>query len=84
MQEMPSPMGYIDVWGLSRANGFKSMAIEVKVSRSDLKTYSQRVRNTHPEAIANECYILCPAGLIQPEEVAESWGLLWYKEVDEV
>ncbi len=79
VQEMPSPMGYIDSWGMSRANNFNTMAIEVKISRSDFKTYSQRVRNDRPEAMANECYILCPAGLIQPEEVDEKWGLLWYE-----
>ena len=79
-EEMPTPMGIIDCWGMSRARGFETMAIEVKVSRADFRSNSQKLKEGHPEGIANECYILCPAGLIQPEEVHEDWGLLWYHE----
>jgi len=78
--EMPTPMGIIDVWGLSRQKDFNTMAIEVKVSRSDFRSNSQKFKNQVAHLIANECYILCPEGLIRPEEVNENWGLLWYGE----
>src|SRR3990167_2970228 len=80
--EMPTPVGIIDVWGLSRSCGFATMAIEVKVSKNDYSSRSQKYkeRNTNMGHIANSCYILCPAGLIQPEEVRANCGLLWYEE----
>lgn len=80
--EMPTPAGVIDVWGLSRARWFETMAIEVKISKNDFRSRSQKRKewDFNMERIANECYILCPTGLIQPEEVKNGWGLLWYKE----
>lgn len=78
--EMPTPVGIIDVWGLSRACDFATMAVEVKVSRNDFRSNSQKYKNQRPSHIANSCYILCPAELIKPEEVNEDWGLLWYQE----
>lgn len=78
--EMPTPNGIIDVWGLSRSNDFKTIAIEVKVSRNDFKSHSQKYKEYNSGLIANECYILCPEGLIKLDEVNPYWGLLWYKE----
>lgn len=68
----------IDVWGMSPSLNYECSAIEVKVSRNDFFSRSQKNKNLHPDSIANTCYILCPAGLIQPHEVFEKWGLLWY------
>lgn len=86
--EMPTPVGIIDCWGMSRASNYNTMAIEVKVSRSDFKNKRQGWKLRQVENIANECYLLCPFGLIQPEEVCgdwENWGLLWYRErTDEI
>jgi hypothetical protein len=80
--EMPTKVGIIDVWGLSRACDFATAAIEVKVSKNDYRSRSQKYKegNTDMGDIANSCYVLCPAGLIQPEEVRANWGLLWYEE----
>ncbi|HEX8267395.1 MAG TPA: hypothetical protein VF596_18490 [Pyrinomonadaceae bacterium] len=78
--------GIIDAWGI-RPNNCYSMGIEVKVSRSDwraakwkdYKTESERSQK-HPFGYTgtNELYYACPTGLIQPNEVSESVGLLWY------
>ena len=83
--EMPTPAGIIDVWGLSRVCDYATMAIEVKVSRNDFRSLSQKLKEQTINYkgtfhFANSCYILCPAELIKPEEVNENWGLLWYQE----
>ena len=78
--EMPCTVGIIDAWGMSRANKYETMAIEVKVSRGDHRSRSQKYKESYSGRIANQCYILCPAGLIQPEDVNQYWGLLWYVE----
>ncbi len=79
-QEMPTLGGIIDVWGISRALDYITCAIEVKVSKQDHRSRSQKDKEYNSGAIANTNYILCPAGLIQPEEVNPYWGLLWYEE----
>ena len=78
--EMPTLGGIIDAWGLSRSQNYETMAIEVKVSRSDFRSRSQRYKEYNSGAFANRCYILCPANLIKPEEVNPYWGLLWYED----
>lgn len=75
-EEVPMPRGICDVWGMSRSDEYKAMAIEVKVSRPDFRSSSQRGKEFWSD-LANYHYILCPAGLIQPEEVHPKWGLLW-------
>ena len=84
-KEIPTPAGIIDVWGLSRVLDFTTMAIEVKVSRNDFRSYSQKrkeqtINYRGTFHFANSCYILCPAELIKPEEIDENWGLLWYEK----
>ena len=79
-KEMPTLGGIIDAWGLSRSQNFEVMAIEVKVSKNDFRSRSQKDKECYSGAIANQCYVLCPANLIQPEEVNPYWGLLWYEE----
>ena len=78
--EMPTLGGIIDAWGLSRSQNYETMAIAVKVSRNDFRSRSQKYKEHNSGAIANRCYILCPANLIKPEEVNPYWGLLWYKK----
>lgn len=75
-EEVPMPCGICDVWGMSRSQNYQTMAIEVKVSRPDFRSPSQKYKEMH-NVLGNYQYILCPAGLIQPEEVHEKWGLLW-------
>ena len=75
----------IDIWGISPSLEYTCAAIEVKVSRSDFNSASQKRKNNCAETIANRCYILCPSGLIQINEVHEDWGLLWYnKKTDRI
>lgn len=78
--EMPTLGGIIDAWGLSRSLDYLTCAVEVKVSRQDHRSMSQKCKEYNSGAIANTNYILCPAGLIQPEEVNPNWGLLWYED----
>lgn len=75
-EEVPMPAGICDVWGMSRCDEYKTMAIEVKVSRPDFRSISQKQKETY-SVLGNYQYILCPAGLISPEEVHQNWGLLW-------
>lgn len=76
--EMPMPLGVCDVWGLSRSQNYETMLIEVKISKSDFHSRSQRYKENNSENLANRCYILSPTNLIKPEEVHEEWGLLWW------
>lgn len=75
-KEVPMPAGICDVWGMSRSQNYETMAIEVKVSRPDFRSLSQKSKEMY-SVLGNYQYILCPAGLIQPEEVHANWGLLW-------
>ena len=78
--------GIIDAWGI-RPKDVSSMGVEVKVSRSDWQAAkfkdrkAEEVRkNLYSWTGTNELYYACPSGLIQPHEVSESMGLLWYNE----
>ena len=80
-EEVPMHGGICDVWGMSRALNLRTLAIEVKVSRQDHRSQSQKDKEyatNNGKPMGNEQYILCQAGLISPAEVAENWGLLWY------
>lgn len=78
-EEVPMPHGICDAWGMSRSMNCQTMAIEVKVSRPDFRSPSQKGKERSSDfPMANQCLILCPAGLIHPEEVHPTWGLLWW------
>jgi len=77
--EMPTPVGIIDAWGISNVNNYETAAIEVKVSRNDYKSRSQKYKEFSAENIANYCYLLCPVGMINNNE-SLNWGILWYYE----
>lgn len=57
---------------------FDCMAIEVKVSRSDFRSRSQKYKEASDFPLGNFQYVLCPAGMIQPDECHAEWGLLWW------
>lgn len=77
--EMPTPVGIIDAWGISNVNRYDTAAIEVKTSRNDYHSKSQKYKEFSSENIANYCYLLCPEGLIKEKE-SPNWGILWYSE----
>jgi len=69
--------GIADVWGI-RYDYFYTKIIEVKVSRADFNADKFKRERTKHHPPAEEVYYLCPSGLIQPEEVGECYGLLWF------
>ena len=78
--EMPTSVGVIDVWGISNSNNFEAIAIEVKVSRGDYRSRSQKYKEFSAENIANYCYILCPEFMVGEVNDSPKWGILWYSE----
>ena len=80
--------GRYDVWGIKNDANLMTYGIECKVSVEDFKN------NRHKEARldtacqeegefdgwipANLNYILCPEGLITPEQIHRRYGLLWF------
>ena len=79
-REMPTNGGIIDVWGISNIRDYETAAIEVKVSRNDYRSRSQKYKEHSAEYIANYCYILCPEYLMGLEHESPNWGVLWYSE----
>src|SRR3990167_6730505 len=77
-EEVPMPAGVCDAWGMSRADYLETMAIEVKVSRTDFRSRSHIFKENLPYPMGNFQYVLCQADLIQPHEIHEKWGLLWW------
>jgi len=75
--EMPTPAGIVDVWGINNANNLETACIEVKVSRGDYRSRSQKYKEFNVDRLANYCYLLCPEGLIGKHE-SLGWGILWY------
>lgn len=82
--EMPSAVGVFDVWGISNSSEpkYETMAIEVKVSRNDYKSKSQKYKefSAHYGNVANYCYILCPEYMVGEYNDSPKWGILWYSE----
>ncbi len=80
--EMPTSVGIIDVWGIKNSSypDFETMAIEVKVSRADYHSRSQKYKEFSAENIANHCYILCPEYLVGSVNDSPKWGILWWNE----
>ena len=72
--------GNYDVWGIKR--DLITTGIEVKVSRQDFRNnkYNEAYIDNFDEEIipANFNYILCPEGLLQPEDMHPKFGLLWF------
>lgn len=82
--EVPMPVGICDAWGMKRgwssdiSEHCEAMAIEVKVSRTDFRSRSQKYKEFSSFPLGNYQYVLCPAGLIVPLECHPEWGLLWW------
>lgn len=73
-----------DVFGMRRSGNTRgdtrSLIIECKISRSDFLLDSKKNFRRHPELGYGQFrYYFCPQGLLQPEEMPEGWGLLWYR-----
>jgi hypothetical protein len=69
----------LDFWAMNcfPSKGFLTVAAEIKVSRGDFfkeLADPKKVQKTRDAAM--ESYYVCPAGLIQPGEVPEGFGLL--------
>ena len=52
---------------------------EIKVSKQDFK---QDIKWTMYSEFCSSLSIVCPEGLIQPEEIKSPFGLVWIKEKD--
>ena len=77
--------GIVDAWGI-RPRDLYTMGVEVKVSRSDWLAAKHKDARTEQVNLngykgwtsMNEVYYACPSGLIMPDEVSHSVGLLWF------
>ena len=69
--------GIADAWGIN-FQSFYTKIIEIKVSRADFNSDKMKRYRTLSHPPAEEVYYLCPSGLIQPKEVGEAYGLLWF------
>jgi len=77
--------GIVDAWGI-RPRDLYTIGIEVKVSRADWLAAKYKDRKTEEVrrhqyrgwTSMNEVYYACPSGMIFPNEVSESVGLLWF------
>jgi len=78
--EMPTPVGIIDVWGIKNHLTHETVAIEVKVSRNDFRSRSQKYKERLAYHIANYCYILCPEYLVGEVHDCPEWGIIWHNE----
>ena len=79
--------GRYDVWGIKNDENLMTYGIEVKISRQDFRNNKYKEKkldmacdreeyeNWTP---ANLNYILCPAGLLMPEDIHRRYGLLWF------
>lgn len=55
-----------------------SILVECKASRADFLADKKKVFRQHPWlGMGNYRLFLCPEGLIKPEELPESWGLIY-------
>ena len=54
----------------------ESALIEAKVSRADFLQDRKKPHRMPGMGVAHLRYFLCPRGLVSPEEVPDSWGLL--------
>jgi len=68
--EQPDAVGW-------RANGAICIVIECKLSRGDFLKDKRKFFRAEPgEGAGNNRYYLTPAGLLDPYELPENWGLL--------
>jgi hypothetical protein len=71
--EMPDAIGW--------KRACHSVLIECKIARSDFLADGEKPFRQKPEkGVGCERFYLAPAGLLQPEEVPASWGLLEFRQ----
>lgn len=70
--EMPDAIGYRAATSVT-----DTVVVEVKVSRADFLADAKKPHRAAGRGMGVYRYFMCPAELIQPEEVPERWGLLW-------
>ena len=64
-----------DAWGWS--TGGYSVQVECKATRSDFRADAKKYERQHPEHdVGDFRYYMTPAGLVQPDEVPDRWGLV--------
>lgn len=54
-----------------------SVVVEAKTSRSDFLADRKKPHRAPGQGIGVYRYMMCPEGLISPDELPEGWGLLW-------
>ena len=73
----------MDGWALNcwPSNGFKSIAFEIKVSKSDFKHELDNPKKREPAMrLSNQFYFVAPRGLIAPMELPDDCGLMVVQE----
>lgn len=59
--------------------------VEIKVSREDFFRDKKLFQDSHSYFYhAHFSYIMCPGGLIQPDEIPHGYGLLWVDEKNKI
>ena len=59
----------------------RTILIEVKVSRSDFLADRKKPHRLNPSSGLGQIrWYLCPAGLLEADEMPDKWGLLWAME----
>lgn len=69
--EKPDAIGF--------TSGF-SILVECKVSRADFLKDKKKLHRLTGKGMGSFRYYMCPAGLIQKEELPDNWGLLYVTE----
>lgn len=56
---------------------FVKIAYEVKISRADFaRELKNPLKREAAEVLADECYFVCPVGMVTVDEIPEGWGLI--------
>ncbi len=58
---------------------YRSVMIEVKVSRSDFLADKKKMFRSYDDfGMGQQKFYCCPEGMVKPEEIPDSWGLLYW------
>lgn len=67
--------------GIWPSTGYEIVGIEVKVSRSDWKAELAQPRKAQElMRFCTRWFLACPAGMVQPDELPRTWGMLEVRE----
>jgi len=70
---------YLDFFALNLypSKDYLRVVYEIKTSRSDfLRELANPEKRTFAWDIANKCFFICPAGMIDKDEIPDGWGLI--------